>query len=117
MHRETGTQRSARQQPLRILRASLEPASVSKRKGTAREPMTKKSGRQAARKGLKSHLRLYKLQKGAFDEFTRNFANYVVADKCCFSFTMTIKAIIADIVALDKHTNMLRLEAFEMRQN
>lgn len=74
VHRETGTQRSARQQPLGILRASLEPASVSKRKGTAREPMTKKSGRQAARKGLKSHLRLYKLQKGAFDEFTRNFA-------------------------------------------
>jgi len=36
--------------------------------------MTKKSGRQAARKGLKSHLRLYKLQKGAFDEFIHNFA-------------------------------------------
>lgn len=38
------------------------------------KPMTKKSGRQAARKGLKSHLRLYKLQKGAFDEFIHNFA-------------------------------------------
>lgn len=38
------------------------------------KPMTKKSGCQAARKGLKSHLRLYKLQKGAFDEFIHNFA-------------------------------------------
>lgn len=35
LHRETGTQRSARQQTPGILRASLEPASVSKRKGTA----------------------------------------------------------------------------------
>jgi hypothetical protein len=74
LHRETGTQRSARQQAQGILRASLELASVSKRKGAAREPMTKKSGRQAARKGLKSHFRLYKLQKGAFDEFIHNFA-------------------------------------------
>jgi hypothetical protein len=35
LQREPGTQRSARQQPLGILRASLELASVSKRKGTA----------------------------------------------------------------------------------
>lgn len=35
LQRETGTQRSARQRTPRILRASLKPASVSKRKGTA----------------------------------------------------------------------------------
>ena len=35
LHRETGRQCSARQQPLGILHASLELASVSKRKGTA----------------------------------------------------------------------------------
>jgi hypothetical protein len=38
------------------------------------KPMTKKSGRQAARKRPESHLRLYKLQKGGFDEFIHNFA-------------------------------------------
>lgn len=39
-----------------------------------RETMAKKSRHQGARQGLKSHLRLYKLQKGAFDEFAHNFA-------------------------------------------
>ena len=47
------------------------------------KPMTKKSGRQTARKGLKSHLRLHKLQKGAFDEFIHNFAILVSWVICC----------------------------------
>ena len=52
LQRETGTQRSALQQPLGILRASLELASVSKRKGTAQthdEKVRAASGAQRAK--------------------------------------------------------------------